>query len=98
MTTNTPKASRGQFTADLEEFRVAQKALNSHDHHTHPDDTNALFEACALAEEKLLAQPAPDVGAVADKLTVLWADAIWSELQEGEQMRQILGDLRRLAE
>ena len=97
MTDTHLKPCRAAWEQDLAAFRAASKKLDMHDHRTHPDDTNALLDACALAEEKVLGQPAPDVNAVADKLSILWSEDLFSELQEGEQMRQIVGDLRRLA-
>ena len=92
------RASPATWQEDLAAFRAAKAALDAHDHKTHPDDTNTLFDTCALAEEKVLAQPAPDIDAVAEKLLILWDEDVWSELPEGEQFRGIIGDLRRLAE
>lgn len=97
MTTKHPTPNAAAFNLDLAAYRDALNAVSTHDQNADPAVIDALYERCGQAENKLLAQPAPDIGAVADKLTALWDDALWSETDEGMQMRLIVGDLRRLA-
>ena len=97
MAAKTPIPNPVGWKLDLKAYRAAQTAIENHDHHADPGATNTLYEAAKKSEDKVLAQPAPDVGAIADKLLILWGEKVWSELEEGEQMRMIVGDLRRFA-
>ena len=56
----------------------------------------ALDERIRLAEEKLLAQPAPNAEAVVQKLTIIWDDELWSEVDNGPGKQTVIGDIRRL--
>ena len=97
MTAKPPIPNHVGWKLDLSEYRTARAAIENHDHRANPDATNALHERCEEAEDKVLGQPAPDIGAIADQLMILWGEDVWSGLEEGEQMRMIVGDLRRFA-
>lgn len=97
MTAKTPIPNPVGWKLDLKAYKAAQTAIENHDHHADPGATNTLHEIAKKAEDKVLAQPAPSVGAIADKLMIFWGEKVWSELEEGEQMRRIIGDLRRFA-
>lgn len=100
MSTENPMPIRKIWEHDLAEYRAAVAELNSLDSNAHRDDPakfDAVFDRCEVAEDKVLAQRAPDIDAVADKLMILWDEDVWSENEEGTQMRIIIGDLRRLA-
>ena len=97
MNAKTPIPNPVGWKLDLKAYKAAQAAIESHDHRADPEATGTLHETAKKAEEKVLAQPAPSVSAVADKLMILWGEKVFSELEEGEQMRRIIGDLRRFA-
>ena len=95
-----PKPNRKNWLDDLAEYRAAVAELNGLDNNAHRDDPakfDAAFDRCEVAEDKVLAQRAPDIDAVADKLMILWDEDVWSENEESTQMQIIIGDLRWLA-
>lgn len=97
MTAKPPIPNHVGWKLDLSAYRVAQAAIENADHRADPGATNALYETAKKAEGKVLAQPAPNIGAIADKLAIFWGESVWSELEEGAQMRGIIADLRRFA-
>lgn len=58
-----------------------------------PDATDLL----AAAEEAVLDLPAPDLSAVIQKLSLLWACELEGDDPETEHRQLVMGDLRRLA-
>lgn len=97
MTAKAPIPNHVGWRLDLSAYRTARAAIDNHDHQADPGATNSLYEIAKRAEDKVLAQPAPNIGAIAEKLAIFWGESIWSELEEGAQMRGIIADLRRFA-
>ena len=97
MTASNLSPNPAMWETDLNNYRAARAAIENHDHRANPDATDALHETAEVAEDKVLGQWAPNIGAIADKLMILWGEDVWSGLEEGEQMRIIVGDLRRFA-
>lgn len=97
MTATNLSPNSAQWATDLNNFRAARAAIDNHDHRANPDATDALHEVAEEAEDRVLGQWAPNIDAVADKLMILWGEDVWSGLEEGEQMRMIVGDIRRFA-
>lgn len=97
MTGGFLKADPEGWKHDLAAYRDARAAIEIHEHKSNPDATDALVDRCHAAEDKVMGQPAPDIPAVVEKLLILWEDGLQSHLDESDQMRMIIGDLRRLS-
>jgi hypothetical protein len=59
-------------------------------------ELDVLYESIAVAEEKVLAQWAPNAEALIEKLKIIWDDELWSEIDNGAGKRLVLDDVRRL--
>lgn len=84
-----------QWKRDLDEYKALllefDQTVGALSEEGFIDLQNRLGEA----EERVLCQPAPDADALIEKLTIIWDDEIWSEIDNGPGKRTVLGDLRR---
>ena len=89
------KADRAAWERDLARYK-SLLAENEASVELTQQEAWAMDELIGLSEAKLLAQPAPDAEAVIEKLTIIWDDELWSEIDNGAGKRTVIGDLRRL--
>ena len=90
------KADPAAWKKDLEDYR-ALLAENEASIELTDAEAWAMDERIGFAEAKLLAQPAPNAEAVVEKLTIIFDDELWSEIDNGEGKRTVIGDIFRLA-
>ena len=78
------------------EFQTAKESLDILAPTCEDHITRAALDHYYDAEEALLTQPAPDLGAVIDKLMVMWEEEIEYNLIDSARKRVVIDDLLRL--
>lgn len=82
MTTYTVTADNAAWASAIQNLKAARESTAG----------NAIEQA-GLA---LLDLHSPDVEGVIEKLMVIWEERVWNDAEDGERLRRIIGDLRRL--
>lgn len=77
----------------FDNYRMLNRKLD----HATPQDARELEVALAGQENELLDSPAPHLGAVIVKLTLLWEGETVGDDQVSEQKRVVINDLENLA-
>ena len=80
----------------LAEFKAARAEFEKFASSDDEAKVDAIQYRVEQAEEAVLAQPAPDIAAVAEKLLIIWEDEVCSEIDNGAGKCMVIGDLRRL--
>lgn len=92
----TPTTDLTRWTSAKYSHAVAQRAWNAIEH---DEDCTARQQAALNLEDcrrVLFTTPAPDLGALIDKLTIWWGKALFNESELGATRRKLIGDLQRI--
>ena len=96
MTKRITKADPVAWKEALLEFQTAKECLESLAPAIDDPILRTALDEYYDAEEALLTLPAPDLGAVIDKLLVMWEEEIEYNLIDSARKRVVVDDLRRI--
>ena len=96
MTKHITKADPVAWKQAFAEFQAAKECLDTLAPAIDDPILRVALDEYYESEYALLIMPAPDLGAVIDKLMVMWEEEIEYELTDSAQKRVVLNDLRRI--
>ena len=96
MTTRITKADLVAWKQAFSEFQAAKESLEILEPPCEDHIMRAALDQYCDAEETLLTMPAPDLGAVIDKLEIMWEEEIEYNLIDSARKRVIIDDLCRI--
>ena len=96
MTKRFTKADPVAWKQALLEFQAAKESLEILTPPFEDPILSAALDRYYDEEEMLLTLPAPDLGAVIDKLMIMWEEEIEYNLTDSARKRVVIDDLRRI--
>lgn len=96
MADHAPNTIAERWTSALYNHHVAQLAWSAVDLDEPCPAREQVARTLADARNLVFAAAAPNISAVAEKLSIWWGESIWRDTYEMSLHRNMIGDLRRL--
>lgn len=91
-----PTTDETRWTSAQFNYAVAEMAWSAVDLADDCPARESVAQTVADARSSLLSVPAPDLGAVTEKLSLWWGEDLYDDSYESMQNRGVIGDLRRI--
>src|SRR5687768_6477914 len=97
MTKQTPTTNTGRWESAMQNFVAAKEAAESITHLADCDAIDRIYDLLDEVEQSVLSTTAPHLGAVAEKLEILWSEELFDEADPvASYKRKVIGDIRRI--